>query len=59
MQTLWDASMAFSIAQHLRAHPQSLVVHVCGKFHVEGRLGLPEHLAGYSAPGYVRPLDAG
>ena len=48
-QSLWDASMAFSIAQHLRANPspESLLFHVCGKFHTEGRLGIPEHLEGY------------
>lgn len=27
---------------------QNLVVHVCGKFHVDGRLGIPEHLEGYA-----------
>jgi hypothetical protein len=30
--------------------PGPLVVHVCGKFHCEDRLGIPEHLAAY-APG--------
>lgn len=95
-QTLWDASMAYSIAQHLlRADdikpaervasiesniiasssasdgegPQEaascsesvsdfvttsnlsaggpLVLHVCGKFHSEGWMGIPEHLQAY------------
>jgi len=95
-QTLWDASMAYSIAQHLlRAHdvksvervasielninasssasdnegPQEaascsesisdvvttsissagrpLVLHMCGKFHSEGWMGIPEHLQAY------------
>eukprot|EP00240_Pyramimonas_obovata_P008266 CAMPEP_0118954556 /NCGR_PEP_ID=MMETSP1169-20130426/58440_1 /TAXON_ID=36882 /ORGANISM="Pyramimonas obovata, Strain CCMP722" /LENGTH=84 /DNA_ID=CAMNT_0006902209 /DNA_START=18 /DNA_END=268 /DNA_ORIENTATION=+ len=36
--------MAHSIAEHLQSHPEALVVHVCGKFHVDGRLGTPEHL---------------
>lgn len=89
-QTLWDASMAYSIAEHLDrcsretescAHalhgssaklqiPQEkaneisspeascdstrntksgrpLVLHVCGKFHAEGGMGIPEHLEAY------------
>lgn len=47
-QCLWDASMAFSLARHLEAHEEGLVIHVCGKFHVEGRLGTPEHLTTYA-----------
>jgi hypothetical protein len=55
-QSLWDASMAYSIAQHLQANPgpESLVVHICGKFHTEGRLGIPEHLQGYMGSQSVR-----
>jgi hypothetical protein len=105
-QSLWDATMAYSIAQALQQHKQQqgaapnpgstsqpdaaavagtatagatagsnaaggsgdqgaasvgaadavgssipqgpLVVHVCGKFHCEHRLGIPEHLAAYA-----------
>lgn len=92
-QTLWDASMAYSIAEHLdicsrememcalqggganlqtpvileeRVNAASfsnatcdsatvrnsksgrpLVLHVCGKFHAEGGMGIPEHLEAY------------
>ena len=44
-QNLRDATMAWRIAEALRAHPGALVVHVNGSFHSEGRLGIPEHLA--------------
>lgn len=51
-QCLWDASMAHSIAQALAdaaaaSPPPSappLVMHVCGKFHCEHGLGVPERL---------------
>ncbi|KAG2423844.1 hypothetical protein HXX76_015004 [Chlamydomonas incerta] len=45
-QNLWDAGMAHAIAAALAALPPGgLVVHVCGKFHSEQRLGICEHLA--------------
>ena len=44
-QNLRDATMAWRIAEALRAHPGALVVHVNGSFHSAGRLGVPEHLA--------------
>jgi uncharacterized iron-regulated protein len=46
-QALWDATMAHSIAEHLKRTPAALVVHVNGKFHTEERLGTPEHLVRY------------
>jgi len=46
-QSLWDATMAYSIAEYLKQHPSSLVLHLNGKFHTESRLGIPEHLARY------------
>lgn len=44
-QNLRDATMAWSIARALEAHPGALVVHVNGSFHSADRLGVPEHLA--------------
>ena len=38
-QLTWDATMAESIVSYKHAHPQTTVVHVAGKFHVEGGLG--------------------
>jgi uncharacterized iron-regulated protein len=53
-QNLWDAGMAWRIAEAARAHPQARVVHVAGAFHVQQGTGIPEHLGRY-LPG-VRSL---
>jgi uncharacterized iron-regulated protein len=55
-QNLRDATMAFSVAEHLARTPGEapLVLHLNGSFHTEGGLGIPEHLARY-APA-ARPL---
>ena len=44
---LWDAGMAHTIAQALEQDPERLVVHVCGSFHCESRLGIAEMLEEY------------
>ncbi len=41
-QTLWDATMAFSISDYLRKNKNALVVHLNGNFHTENRLGTAE-----------------
>jgi len=46
-QTLWDATMAHSIARFLKANKKSLVVNLNGGFHTENRLGTAEHLLKY------------
>ena len=46
-QSLWDATMAYSIAEHLKKQPTALVVQINGSFHSENRLGAPEHLLRY------------
>lgn len=43
-QTLWDATMAFSIAEYLKKNKNALVVHLNGSFHTENRLGTVEQL---------------
>lgn len=46
---LWgDRGAAAAATAPLRATHAPLVLHVCGKFHVEQRLGIPEHLAEYA-----------
>lgn len=45
-QSLWDATMAYSVAQSLK-RKRSLVVHLNGGFHTENRLGTVEHLLRY------------
>jgi uncharacterized iron-regulated protein len=56
-QSLWDASMAYSIARELMNAPGSLVVHFAGGFHVETGTGIPEHLERYR-PGTRRIIVA-
>jgi uncharacterized iron-regulated protein len=46
-QSLWDATMAFSIAEYLKEFKKALVVHLNGSFHTENRLGTVEHLLKY------------
>lgn len=46
-QSLWDASMAYSIAQTRMRHPAARILHVNGSFHTEERLGILHHLARY------------
>lgn len=53
-QTLWDATMAHTIATHLMNTPDALVLHLTGVFHVSESTGTPEQLAHYRPS--VRPL---
>ncbi|MBK9153661.1 MAG: ChaN family lipoprotein [Chloracidobacterium sp.] len=46
-QSLWDATMAYWIANALRKNKDALVVHLNGGFHTESRLGTVEHLFKY------------
>jgi uncharacterized iron-regulated protein len=46
-QALWDATMAWSIAETLKKNKGGLVIHLNGSFHTENRLGTVEHLIAY------------
>jgi uncharacterized iron-regulated protein len=46
-QSLWDATMAYTIAEHLLRQPRAQVIHLNGSFHSEQRMGIPEHLLRY------------
>jgi hypothetical protein len=46
-QALWDATMAFSLAEYLTRHPDSRIVQVNGSFHSSARLGTVEQLLHY------------
>lgn len=46
-QSLWDAAMAFSVAESLRRAPGAIVLNINGNFHSEQRMGIPEHLVRY------------
>lgn len=47
-QSLWDATMAYSISEFLKRNKNTLVVHLNGGFHTESRLGTVEHLLRYN-----------
>jgi uncharacterized iron-regulated protein len=46
-QSLWDASMADSIARFLKEHPDKHVLQINGSFHSEYHQGILEHLERY------------
>ena len=48
-QSLWDATMANSVAKYLKDNKKPLVIHLNGAFHTEGRLGTVGHLLKYRA----------
>lgn len=50
-QSLWDATMAHSVAESLKKNKGSLVVHLNGGFHTEMRLGTVEHFLKYRRNG--------
>jgi len=54
-QVLWDATMAYWISRHLESHPDALVLHMVGGFHVARGTGTPEHLEAYR-PGTSRMI---
>jgi uncharacterized iron-regulated protein len=56
-QALRDATMAFSIAEKLKAEPKALVLHVNGSFHSAGRLGTPEQLLLYRPQARLMVID--
>lgn len=41
-QTLWDATMAYSLSDFLKKQRNALIVHLNGSFHTENRLGTAE-----------------
>lgn len=46
-QSLWDATMADSMAKYLKQNKKALIVQLNGSFHSESRLGTVEHLLRY------------
>lgn len=43
-QSLWDASMSYSIHQYQKKNKKELVYHLCGRFHSDDKLGTVEQL---------------
>lgn len=46
-QSLWDATMAYSVVEALLQWPDARVVHLVGSFHVRNGTGIPEQLERY------------
>ncbi len=46
-QSLWDATMAYSVYQQLEKHPKSKILHLNGRFHTDERFGIVQRLAEY------------
>jgi uncharacterized iron-regulated protein len=46
-QSLWDATMAWSIAAYIEPRTQASVIHINGSFHSAEGIGIPEHLQNY------------
>ncbi|HWY99087.1 MAG TPA: ChaN family lipoprotein [Bacteroidia bacterium] len=47
-QSLWDATMAYSISEYLKGHPQQKVMQVNGRFHSEEGYAIVTQLKKYS-----------
>jgi uncharacterized iron-regulated protein len=47
-QSLWDATMAYSIAEFLKENKHPLVVQLNGNFHSENRWGICDHIVKYA-----------
>ena len=43
-QTAWDDTMAESIVNYLALHPNRQILHIAGRFHVEGGLGMASRI---------------
>ncbi|MBC7418405.1 MAG: ChaN family lipoprotein [Pedobacter sp.] len=46
-QNLWDASMAWSIANYLRKNPKAKILQINGRFHSDEKLGIVAKLKAY------------
>ena len=47
-QNLWDATMAYRIAQHLKTDKKAKILHLNGRFHSDERLGTVAQLKKYA-----------
>ena len=47
-QSLWDATMAYSVFEYLEEHPDAKVLHLNGRFHTDEYFGIVQRLIGYS-----------
>ncbi|MES2765137.1 MAG: ChaN family lipoprotein [Bacteroidota bacterium] len=47
-QSLWDATMAYSIAEYDRLHPKKKILHINGKFHSDEHFAIVTQLKKYA-----------
>jgi uncharacterized iron-regulated protein len=57
-QSLWDATMAYSIAEALKKNKSHKVLHLNGRFHSDERLGIFTHLKKYAPKAKVLVISA-
>lgn len=57
-QSLWDATMAYSIAEARKKHKSHKVLHLNGRFHSDDRLGIFTHLKKYAPKAKVMVISA-
>jgi len=48
-QSLWDATMAYSVFQHKEKNKDAKILHLNGRFHTEERFGIIQRLAEFDA----------
>jgi len=53
-QSLWDATMAYSVYEYLKANPGHKVLHLNGRFHTDEGFGIIQRLAEYDSN--IKPL---
>ena len=53
-QSLWDATMAYSINQYLKKHKDRKIMHISGKYHTDSGFGIVTQLKGYNSK--LKPL---
>lgn len=54
-QNLWDATMAWSIFNHIRRDPAAKIMHLNGRFHTDEQLGIISQLNKYTAKSARQP----
>ncbi len=58
-QSLWDATMAASLARQIRAHPGMRIFQVNGRFHSDQRYGIVQQLKKYVPPAKTIVISSG
>jgi uncharacterized iron-regulated protein len=57
-QSLWDATMAFSIAEHLKKNKGKKILHLNGRFHSDEKLGIYTQLKKYAPKAKVLVISS-